>query len=54
MITFNHMFNNKLIMWSDLIIWLSKFSSVSVHDKLNNRPWMKTTEIKNFKIINIF
>ena len=30
MITFNHMFNNKLIMWLDLIIWLSKFNAVLV------------------------
>ena len=30
MINFNHMFNNKLIMWLDLIIWLSKFNTVLV------------------------
>jgi hypothetical protein len=30
MINFNHMFNNKLIMWLDLIIWLRKFNTVLV------------------------
>jgi hypothetical protein len=38
MINFNHMFNSKLIMLLDLIIWLSKFSSVSINNKLNNGP----------------
>jgi hypothetical protein len=30
MINFNLMFNNKLIMWLNLIIWLSKFNTVLV------------------------
>jgi hypothetical protein len=30
MINFNDMFNNKQIMWLDLIIWLSKFNTVLV------------------------
>ena len=38
MINFNHMFNSKLIMLLDLIIWLSKFSRVSINNKLNNGP----------------